>query len=49
MKYKPLPNGLIIKNSSIEGQGVFITKDLSMGCKLGESHYRINDKLLTIS
>ena len=44
--YKPLPDGLIIKNSSIQGQGVFITKDLSMGCKLGESHYRIDGKLI---
>ena len=40
--YKPLPHGLIIKDSGIEGQGVFTTRDLLMGCNLGESHYRID-------
>ena len=44
--YKPLPSGLIIKDSGIEGQGVFTTRDLSVGCDLGESHYRIDDKLI---
>ena len=40
--YKPLPSGLIIKDSGIEGQGVFTTRDLNVGCDLGESHYRID-------
>ena len=40
--YKPLPDGLIIKDSGIEGQGVFTTRDLHVGCDLGESHYRID-------
>ena len=40
--YKPLPLGLIIKDSGIEGQGVFTTRDLNLGCELGESHYRID-------
>ena len=40
--YKPLPNGLFIKDSGIEGQGVFTTRDLHVGCDLGESHYRID-------
>jgi len=40
--YKPLPDGLIIKDSGIEGQGVFTTRDLHVGCNLGESHYRID-------
>ena len=40
--YKPLPSGLIIKDSGIEGQGVFTTRDLSVGCNLGISHYRID-------
>ena len=40
--YKPLPSGLIIKDSGIEGQGVFTTRDLAVGCDLGESHYRID-------
>ena len=45
-EYKPLPDGLIIKDSAIEGQGVFTTSDLSVGCNLGESHYRVDDKLI---
>ena len=46
MNYKPLPDGLTIKDSGIEGQGVFTTRDLSVGCNLGESHYRVDDKLI---
>jgi len=42
MNYKPLPSGLIIKDSDIQGQGVFTTRDLMVGCNLGESHYRID-------
>ena len=44
--YKPLPSGLIIKDSDIQGQGVFTTRDLLRGCNLGESHYRIDEKLI---
>ena len=44
--YKPLPSGLIIKDSGIEGQGVFTTRDLSVSCNLGESHYRIDEELI---
>ena len=40
--YKPLPSGLIIKDSDIQGQGVFTTRNLMVGCDLGESHYRID-------
>ena len=40
--YKPLPSGLIIKDSDIQGQGVFTTRDLHVGCNLGDSHYRID-------
>ena len=40
--YKPLPSGLIIKDSGIQGQGVFTTRNLHVGCDLGESHYRID-------
>ena len=40
--YKPLPSGLVIKDSDIQGQGVFTTRDLHVGCNLGESHYRID-------
>ena len=44
--YKPLPSGLIIKDSDIQGQGVFTTRDLSRGCNLGESHYRVDEELI---
>ena len=44
--YKPLPDGLIIKESNIEGQGLFTTRDLLMGCNLGISHYRINNEYI---
>jgi|TARA_R110000796_G_scaffold168216_1_gene285114 SET domain-containing protein len=42
MYYRPLPNGLYIGLSKIEGQGVYTSKELLRGCKLGESHYRID-------
>ena len=42
MNYKPLPSGFFIKDSNIEGQGLFTTRDLIAGCELGESHYRID-------
>ena len=44
--YKPLPEGLIIKDSGIEGQGLFTTRELAVGCKLGISHYRIGDEFI---
>ena len=44
--YKPLPDGLIIKDSGIEGQGLFTTRELAVGCNLGISHYRINNEYI---
>ena len=44
--YKPLPDGLTIKDSGIEGQGLFTTRELAVGCKLGISHYRINNEYI---
>ena len=44
--YKPLPDGLIIKGSGIEGQGLFTTRELAVGCNLGVSHYRINNEYI---
>ena len=41
MNYKPLPDGLYIGMSSIEGQGLYTDRALTKGCQLGESHYRI--------
>ena len=39
--YKPLPDGLYIGSSMIEGQGVYTSRALSKSCQLGDSHYRI--------
>lgn len=36
--YKPLPNGLVIRNSAIHGQGLFTTISLKKGTVLGLSH-----------
>jgi len=43
MNYKPLPDGLFIKDSNIQGQGIFTTRDLHVGCNLGISHFRIDE------
>ena len=40
--YNPLPSGLIIAESAINGQGVFTTRRLVKGTLLGISHYRID-------
>ena len=44
--YTPLPDELIIKGSGIEGQGLFTTKELAVGCNLGASHYRIDKEFI---
>jgi len=41
MTYRPLPDGLYIGASSIEGQGLHTSRALFKGHQLGESHYRI--------
>ena len=44
--YKPLPDGLIIKKSSIEGQGLFTTKFIEKDIKLGLCHIVVKDELI---
>ena len=44
--YKPLPCGLVIADSQINGQGLFTTRKLVRGTHLGESHYRMDGKLI---
>ena len=39
MKYKPLPKTLTIKESNIEGLGLFATKDIKKNINLGMMHY----------
>jgi len=44
--YTPLPFGLIIADSMINGQGVFTTRRLVQGTLLGISHYRIDGEYI---
>ena len=37
-KYRPLPEGLTIQPSKIEGLGLFTLKDIQSGLNLGISH-----------
>jgi SET domain-containing protein len=39
--YRPLPDCLTIKNSSIEGLGLFATQDIAAGTNLGASHIKL--------
>ena len=38
--YRPLPDGLTIKNSPIEGLGLFATKDIKANSFIGVTHIR---------
>ena len=38
--YRPLPKGLVVKESFIEGLGLFTIKNLSANTKLGISHVK---------
>ena len=40
--YRPLPEGLYIGNSHIEGNGLFTTRELKDGEELGITHIRYN-------
>ena len=44
--YKPLPEGLMIKKSSIQGQGLFTTKFIDKDVKLGLCHIVVKDELI---
>ena len=44
--YTPLPFGLTIADSTINGQGVFTTRRLVQGTLLGISHYRIDGEYI---
>ena len=43
MKYKPLPESITIKESSIHGLGLFATEDIPAGTNLGTSHTRLTN------
>ena len=40
MSYRPLPDGLTIKGSPIEGLGLFATQDIKKGSFIGITHIR---------
>ena len=44
--YRPLPEGLMIKKSSIQGHGLVTTKFIEKGTNLGVSHLKINGMLV---
>jgi SET domain-containing protein len=39
--YKPLPKSLKVKDSPIQGQGIFASEDIIAGEYLGQSHHRL--------
>ena len=43
--YKPLPNSLTIKQSGINGLGLFAKEDLAQGTNFGMSHLKIGDTI----
>ena len=45
-KYKPLPKGLRIEKSKIQGFGLFTLFFLKQGTNLGTSHIKIKDELI---
>ena len=46
MMYKPLPDSLTIKESGINGLGLFAKEDIGQGTNLGLSHVEIDDTVI---
>jgi len=46
MNYKPLPESLTIKPSSIEGLGLFATKTISKNTDLGMIHFTYGELII---
>ena len=44
--YRPLPKSLTIKNSSIDGLGLFATTDIPKKTSLGLSHIKLNGEYI---
>ena len=44
--YKPLPESLTIKQSGINGLGVFADQNINQATNLGVTHLKIDDKIL---
>ena len=41
--YRPLPRYLTIKDSGIDGLGLFASEDIATGTYVGETHFKINE------
>jgi len=46
LMYKPLPDSLTIKQSGIDGLGLFAQEEIAQGTNLGMSHLEIEDKII---
>ena len=44
--YKPLPDSLTIKESDIQGLGVFAIKDIANDVDLGLTHIEVDDEVI---
>ena len=44
--YKPLPDSLTIKQSGIDGLGLFATKGIAQGTNLGMTHIKLNGNMV---
>ena len=44
--YKPLPESLTIKQSGINGLGVFADQDIKQATNLGITHLKIDEKII---
>ena len=44
--YKPLPESLTIKQSGINGLGVFAEQDIKQATNLGITHLKIDEKII---
>ena len=44
--YKPLSESLTIKQSDINGLGLFATEGIGQGTNLGTTHIKVNDEII---
>ena len=44
--YKPLPESLTIKQSKVNGLGLFAQEGIAQGTNLGTSHIKIGEKII---
>ena len=44
--YKPLPDSLTIKESKVDGLGLFAVKGIAQGMNLGMSHIKLNGNMV---